>query len=79
MTMLFSKYDWSFRMTARVSKILKFEFALINKTKNMYHMYILMNDQLSDLIHVDLDVHPQDGLERLRTHKIRIPLEKLSY
>ena len=49
----------------------------------MYHMYILKNYQLPDLIHdhVDLDVHldPQDGLERLRNHKIRIPHEKLGY
>ena len=46
-------------------------------------MYILKNDQLPDLIndHVDLDVHldPQDGLEHLRNHKIRIPLKTLGY
>ena len=46
-------------------------------------MYILKNYQLSDLIHdhVYLDVHldPQDGLVRLQNHKIRIPIEKLSY
>ena len=46
-------------------------------------MYILKNYQLPDLIrdHVDLDVHldPQDGLERLRNHKIWIPHEKLGY
>ena len=45
----------------------------------MYHMYILKNDQFPDLIHdhVDLDVHldPQDGLDCLQNHKIRIPLE----
>ena len=46
-------------------------------------MYILKNDELLDLIHdyVDFDnhLHPQDGLERLQNHKIRIPIEKLSY
>ena len=46
----------------------------------MYHMYVLKNDQLPDLIqdHFDLNVHldPQDGLERLRNHKIWIPHEK---
>ena len=70
---LFSKYAWFLRMTASVSKILKFGFTLKNWPKNMYHMFILKNDQLPDLIHdhVDLDVHldPQDGLERLRNHK----------
>ena len=43
----------------------------------------LKNYQLPDLIrdHVDLDIHldPQDGLERLRNHKIGIPPEKLGY
>ena len=67
MAMLFSKYTWSLRMTAKISKISKFGFALKNGPKNMYHMYILKNYQLPDLIHdhVDLDVHldPQDGLE----------------
>ena len=42
-------------------------------------MYILKNYQFPDLIHdhVDLDVHldPQDGLDCLQNHKIRIPLE----
>ena len=45
-------------------------------------MYILKNDELLDLIHdyVDFDnhLHPQDGLERLQNHKIRIT-KKLSY
>ena len=83
MAMLFSKYTWSLRMTASVSKISKFGVALKNWPKNMYHMYLLKNDQLPDLIHdhVDLDVHldPQDGLERLQNNKIRIPHEKLGY
>ena len=65
-------------MTANVSKIAKLGVALKNWPKNMYHMYILKNHQLPDLIYdlVDLDVHldPQDGLERLQNHKI---LEKL--
>ena len=46
-------------------------------------MYVRQNYPLPDLIHdrVDLDVHldPQDGIERLQNHKIRIPLEKLGY
>ena len=70
-------------MVVSVSKIAKVGFALKNGPKNMYHMYILKNDQLPDLIHenVDLDVHldPQDGLESLRNHKIRISIEKLGY
>ena len=45
--------------------------------------YVYTKTQLPDLIHddVDLDVHldPQDGLERLRKPKIRIPHEKLGY
>ena len=49
----------------------------------MYHMYIIKNDQLPDIIHdnVGFDVYldPQDGLERLRNHKLRISLEKLGY
>ena len=49
----------------------------------MYHIYILNNYQLPDLLHdhVDLGVHldPHDSLERLRNHKIRIALEKLGY
>ena len=49
----------------------------------MYHMYILKNLQLQDLIHDHVDLYvnqePQDGLERLRNHKIRIPNEKLGY
>ena len=43
----------------------------------------LKNDQLPDLIHghIDLDVHlnPQDGLQRLQNHEIRISPEKLCY
>ena len=70
-------------MAVNVSKIVKFGFALKNLPKIMYHMYILNNDQLPDLVHdhVDLDVHldPQDGLERLWNHKILIPHEKLGY
>ena len=46
-------------------------------------MYILKYYQLPGLFHehVDLDVHldPQDGLENLRNHKIRILLEKLDF
>ena len=49
----------------------------------MYRIYILKNYQLPNLIydHVDLDAHldPQDGLERLRNHEIRIPLKKMAY
>ena len=52
-------------------------------SNNIYHMYLLKNVQLPDLIndHVDLYAHidPQDGLERLRNYEIRIPIEKLSY
>ena len=45
----------------------------------MYHMYILKYDQLPDLIHDHVDLDPQDGLKRLRNHKIRTPHEKLGY
>ena len=42
-------------------------------------MYIIKNDQVTDLIHdhVDLAVHlaPQDGVERIQTHQTRILLE----
>ena len=51
MTMLICNYPWSLMMTANVSKIVKFGFALKNLSKNMYHMYILKYDQLPDLIH----------------------------
>ena len=65
------------------SKMLKFGFALKNWPKNMYHINILKNYQLPDLIHdhVDLDVHldPQDGLKFLRIHKIQIPHKNLDY
>ena len=64
MAMLFLKYIWSLSMTVSVFKISKFGFALENWPKNMYHMYILKNYQLLDLIHdhVFLEVHlvPQD-------------------
>ena len=83
MAMSFSQYTWSLRMTVSVSKISKFGVAFKNWPENIYHMYILKNYQLPDLIrdHVDLDIHldPQDGLERLRNHKIGIPPEKLGY
>ena len=83
MIMLFSKYSWSLRIVASVSKLAKFGFALKNWPKNMYHMYILKYYQFPDLVHdhVDLDVHldPQDGLKHPRNHKIRKPHEKLGY
>ena len=55
MTMLFSKYSWSLRMAVSVFKIAKFGVVLKNLPKNMYHTYILNNDQLPDLIHVILE------------------------
>ena len=45
----------------------------------MYHMFILKNDQLQDLIHnIDLNIHldPLDGLEHNQNQEIRIPLKK---
>ena len=84
MAMLFSKYTWSLRMTARVSKISKFGYALKNWPKNMCHLYILKNDQLPDLIHdhVILKVHlvPQDSckLKAPKTTKFEFPLKKIT-
>ena len=66
-------------------KIAKFRFALKNWPKNIitFVMYILKHYQLPDLIndYVDLYAHldHQDGFERLRSHKIRIPIEELSH
>ena len=82
MTMLFSKYTWSLRTVASVSKIAKLGFALKNWTKNMYHMYILINNHLPDLIpdHVILEVRlvPQDSCKFFQNSEIRICFEKLA-
>ena len=73
--MLFSKYTWSLRMTASVSKMSKFGFALKIGIKTC----IICIDQVHD--HVDLDVHldHQDSLEHPQNHKVRIFHEKLGY
>ena len=82
MAMLFSNYPWSLRMTASVFKISKFGVALKNWPKNMYHMYILKNDELPDLIHdhVILEVHlvPQDESTCFQNSEILVCLEKLT-
>ena len=40
MSMFFSNYTWSFRLTLSVYKISKFGFALKHLPKNMYHIWI---------------------------------------